>query len=437
LPYCQILHAVFRDRGYTLVYAYKDGATTGRFLCFDGLLWQELPRNVVAREVEAVCGTVLDNLIRYVKPRLECEDKEEIEMINKQKAQLKRGRTYISRNSNTNSIVDMYRTQYGDNDIESKLDTNPDILVVRNGVIDLRTGECRSGEPDDYMATGLDTDYNGLESSTKDIDEFMLDIFDKNTDLIEYVQRLLGRAQAGSPSPHLGTMRGARICVKEEAEPKDELNIETIKMISGESPITSRALYAKDYETFQPTALPILICNHKPTINVDDDAMLHRIQVIPFSMIYTTPEDFNRPYDPNNPRHRLRDTNVRRRLLTKCSQEQLLVWLVQGAVKWYAGGLGKLPKCMEDAFGAYCEENDKLGEFIEEGCEQSPSHKVNAGEFRIAFNLYLGSNVQQKVLVEMMKKRGFQYTVAKDEISGSVKVYKGLKLNILAGIKRY
>ncbi|KAF9994668.1 hypothetical protein BGZ80_007750, partial [Entomortierella chlamydospora] len=263
LPYCRILHAVFRDRGYTLVYAYKDGATTGRFLCFDGLLWQELPRNVVAREVEAICGTVLDSLIKYVKPRLGCEDKEEIEMINKQKAQLKRGRTYISRNSNTNSIVDMYRTQYGDNDIEGKLDTNPDLLVACNGVIDLRAGECRSGEPEDYMAKKLDTYYNGLESSTKDIDEFMLDIFDQNTDLIEYVQRLLGygitghtseqcwliltgsggngksllvgllekllekwyvtapydiffksnrRAQAGGPSPHLGTMRGARIC---------------------------------------------------------------------------------------------------------------------------------------------------------------------------------------------------------------------------------
>ncbi|KAF9987120.1 hypothetical protein BGZ79_005247, partial [Entomortierella chlamydospora] len=329
LLYCRILHAVFRDRGYTLVYAYKDGATTGRFLCFDGLLWQELPRNVVAREVEAICGTVLDSLIKYVKPRLGCEDKEEIEMINKQKAQLKRGRTYISRNSNTNSIVDMYRTQYGDNDIEGKLDTNPDLLVACNGVIDLRAGECRSGEPEDYMAKKLDTYYNGLESSTKDIDEFMLDIFDQNTDLIEYVQRLLGygitghtseqcwliltgsggngksllvgllekllekwyvtapydiffksnrRAQAGGPSPHLGTMRGARICVKEEAEPKDELNIEMIKMISGESPVTSRALYAKDYETFLPTALPILICNHKPTIDVDDVAMLRRIK---------------------------------------------------------------------------------------------------------------------------------------------------------------
>ena len=131
-----------------------------------------------------------------------------------------------------------------------------------------------------------------------------------------------------------------------------------------------------------PTALPILICKHKPTIDVDDAAMLHRIKAIPFSMIYTTPEDSNRPYDPNNPRHRLRDPNVRKKLLTKYSQEQLLVWLVQGVVKWYAEGLGKLPKCMEDAFSAYCLENDKLQEFIEECCEHSPDYKTNAKLFK-------------------------------------------------------
>ncbi|KAF9176804.1 hypothetical protein BGZ49_005928, partial [Haplosporangium sp. Z 27] len=137
-------------------------------------------------------------------------------------------------------------------------------------------------------------------------------------------------------------MRGARICVKEEAEPKDELNIETIKIITGESSITSRSLY-KDCETFQPTMLSILICNHKPAINVDDPAMLRRIQVIPFNNIYTTPGDANCPYNPLDPRHRLRDSNVRKKLLTKHSQEQLLVWLVQGAVKWYSGGLGNMP----------------------------------------------------------------------------------------------
>ncbi|KAF9342821.1 hypothetical protein BGX26_006796 [Mortierella sp. AD094] len=343
----------------------------------------------------------------------------------------------------------MYRIQYGNNDIEDQLDTNPDLRIARNGVIDLKTGACREGLPEDYMTTQLDTDYNGLGSSTKDIDEFMEDIFDNNSELIEYVQRLLGygitghtteqcwliptgsggngkslligllekllekwyvtapydvffksarRAQAGGPSPHLEELKGARIC---------------------------------DYETFTPTALPILLCNHKPAVDVDDPAMLRRIKVIPFNNIYTSPEDSIRPYDRNNPRHRLRDPNVRQRLHTKYSQEQLLVWLVEGAVKWYAGGLGKLPQCMKDAFQECCSENDKLKEFIDECCEVSDNYKVNAKLFRDSFRSFLGysSNVQQKDLMEMMNTRGFQYKAVRDGTSVT-KMYLGLQVSV-------
>ncbi|KAF9432747.1 hypothetical protein BGZ76_010377 [Entomortierella beljakovae] len=104
------------------------------------------------------------------------------------------------------------------------------------------------------------------------------------------------RVQAGGPSPHLGTLR-ARICVKEETEPKDELNIEMINFISGESPITSRATYAKGYDTFNTTSLSIRLSNHKPTIDADDDTMLRRIKGVPFTNIYTTPEGSNRRFD--------------------------------------------------------------------------------------------------------------------------------------------
>ncbi|KAF9343693.1 hypothetical protein BGX26_005347 [Mortierella sp. AD094] len=118
-----------------------------------------------------------------------------------------------------------------------------------------------------------------------------------------------------------------------------------------------------------PTALPILLCNNKPPIDVDDDTMLHRIKVIPFRIIFTTNDDSSRPYEVNNPRHRLKDSDLRKKLLVKCSLKQLLVWLVQGARKWYASGLGVTPRCMVDAFNDYCTENDRLKVFIEERCE--------------------------------------------------------------------
>ncbi|KAF9426273.1 hypothetical protein BGZ76_002836 [Entomortierella beljakovae] len=478
IPYCHILDAVFNDRGFKLVYAYKHhSATTGRFLYFNGDVWQEIHASVIRQEIEAICGKILDSLIKYIRPVLGCKDKEEIKKIQKLKAQLKHGRAYISRSSNTKRIVEMYATLHADHDIEGKLDLNPDLLVACNGVIDLKTGMLRNGLPEDNMSKRLDIDYKGIDSSTKDINALMKEIFNDDMELINFLQKFLGygitghtkehcwaiftgsgsngkslliglienlmkpwykvapyeiffqsrKAQPGGATPHLHQLKGARICVKEETEPKDQLNIELIKIITGESSITSRPLYSNDYESFSPTALPILLCNHKPDINVYDDAMMRRVLVFPFTNIYTSPEDMNRPYDIKNPRHRRKDPNKREKLLSKSSQEQLLVWLVQGAVKWYTEGLGELPQCMKDAYNEYRTENDKLLEFIEYCCEVNPEHKVNAKAFRDTFCDYIGGAIQQKDLIEMMRKRGFLHGNCR--VGNSVtKMYQGLRL---------
>ncbi|KAG0002652.1 hypothetical protein BGZ79_002589 [Entomortierella chlamydospora] len=427
------------------------------------------------RQVGSVCGPILDALLKYIKPASE----EEIEKISMLKKQLKLGRAYISRVSSTKSIVEMLRIQYADSDIDALINTNPDILVAKNGVIDLRDGTLRDGSAKDWMNLRLEVKYKGRGSSTEDIDLFMNDIFANNTELIEYVQRLLGygitghhtercfviftgdgsngksllieiiakllnkwfiaasgdiffksskRAQNGGPTPHLAALKGARICVKDEADPDGKFNIEMIKEITGRSLISARALHAK-FENFRPTALPILLCNHMPTFDVDDDALRDRMKVIPFSKIYTIYDDPNRPYDANNPRHGLRDSKKYEKLLTECSQEQLLIWLVHGAVKWYANGLGETPQCMKDALKEYRAENDTLKTFIEEYCEISPDYKVNAGAFRDAYKRFIGYNVQQTVLVKMMKKRKYEHVQARVGESKSVqKIYKGLQL---------
>ncbi|KAF9345480.1 hypothetical protein BGX26_003077 [Mortierella sp. AD094] len=240
------------------------------------------------------------------------------------------------------------------------------------------------------------------------------------------------RTQAGGPSPHLAALKGARICVKEEADPEDKLNIEVIKIITGESLITTRTLHAKEYESFVPTALPILLCNHKPPFDVDDDAILRRIKVVPFRNIYTTCDDPGRPYDANNPRHRPRDTSIRKKLLMEYSQEQLLVWLVQGAVRWHRdGGLGETPQCMKDALEEYCTENNTLKAFIEECCQLSAEYKVSVAEFREAYKGFTGSNIKQNVLAKKMEKRKFTYGQARvegDNRKVNRKVYHGLRL---------
>ena len=76
----------------------------------------------------------------------------------------------------------------------------------------------------------------------------------------------------------------------------------------------------------------------------------------------------------------------------------------------------------------YYSENDKLGQFIEEQCELGRDFHVNAGVFRDAFTQYANTRIQQKDLVEMMNKRGFQYVRLQTGDGKKGRMYNGLKL---------
>ncbi|KAF9102226.1 hypothetical protein BGX27_011122 [Mortierella sp. AM989] len=427
------------------------------------MIWRELPQYAMELQAELVCGTILDSLLKYIKPT----SKEGSEKIKILKKKLKLDRAFVNKGSGICSILNRFKIQRIDNSlderqntVDERLNTKPGILAVKNGVIDLKTGNLRHGLPDDWMSIRLDVEFKGLGSSTKDIDSFVSEIFGNNITLIKYVQRLLGyaitgcssehclvifagdgangksllislilelmnkwciidtgdiffkgnrRALTGGPTPHLAELKGIRICVKEEADPESKLNVETLKTITGESPISARSLHAREKKRFNPTALPILLCNDKPFIDADDNGMLRRIKIIPFRTIFTTVDDHHRPYNAENPRHKLIDPNLREKLLTKSSQEQLLVWLVQGACSWYEHGLGETPRCMVDAFNEYAGENDDLGTFIEDCCEKSSSYEVNAGYFRAQFNEVTGCHISQKELVKKMRKRKNTY----------------------------
>jgi len=47
------------------------------------------------------------------------------------------------------------------------VDTNPWLLAVSNGVLDLRTGLCREGEPSDYIRTVSPTEWTGIETPVR------------------------------------------------------------------------------------------------------------------------------------------------------------------------------------------------------------------------------------------------------------------------------
>ncbi|KAF8924262.1 hypothetical protein EDD21DRAFT_429505 [Dissophora ornata] len=383
-PYALMFNASLRSRGFLLVNAYNTKTKQGRLVAFNGIVWQELSAPRVLNDISDTSGTILENLLRYVRPPRDAP-KSQIRTIKEQRQQFAI-RTPTSCQSATASSTykrDFYETV-------------------------LHQTTC----PVNWMSRQLDVLYNGLEAKTDVINEFIGGLFNYDEDSIAYLQRLLGygitghmdsqvwcmftgggsngksllaslledlleswvvtapyeiffrgdqRAREGSHSTHLGTLRGARICIKEEAEPKDRLSTEILKTVTGGGSITMRGAYSREFETFKPMCLPILVCNHRPEVDVTDEAMMRRIVVVPFHNVYTTPDDPKRPYNVDNPNYRLRDPELKHKLLKENAREQFLVWLVQGAVAWYENkDLSKQPPAMLRAFQEDNDENDKL-----------------------------------------------------------------------------
>ena len=445
-PHCHILRAVHRLQGREVVYT-----SAKRLLCFTDRVWEPLHPESLKQDVKSLLGHLLLPLISTI-PKTE-------ENAGALKA-LRGARGFLQKAGNVSSVVQTFQTLSFDPDIEDSLDTDPDLLAVGNGTVELPTGKLRPGKTSDRLSLSLAAAY--LEDGpTPMIDAFFADVFNGDAATVAYVQRLLGygitghtREQvwaiwtgvgsngkgvlmaalkkllgpwcvmmpgellfetakttaAGASTPHLQTLIKKRLAFKDEgkSERQNVLNEELIKTLTGSSTIVTRPLY-KDFIEFEPTHLPVLLCNRRPRINVNDPAMMRRVVVVPFTNIYTSPDSRDNPFDPANPHHRIRDDLLPARLLSEDGQAQLLTWLVRGAVAWHAGGLGRMSEAIGAAFDSYREENDTLTAFIAERCTRDRAAAVNASDFLRCYNEHARLAVKQKELRELMAAKGFKY----------------------------
>ncbi len=141
-------------------------------------------------------------------------------------------------------------------------------------------------------------------------------------------------SRQGCCNTYLAALKGARLAICDEAPDDVQLDEEAVKRVTGQTTIEARFLNANPV-CFKPTHLPMLLTNAKPMININDEAVLRRLLVIPFDLRFKTPEEM----DQQDPTHRLMDKTLADKLLTCERQEQLLVWLVRGAVAWHRDGL--------------------------------------------------------------------------------------------------
>ncbi len=305
----------------------------------------------------------------------------------------------------------------------NQLDSDPWLLGVGNGVVDLRTGVLRPDSKTDLVLKRCVAEYDPHTRAPR-WNQFIEEITAapgavlngkvtgvSRLHLAEYLQKALGYCLTGrvnehimfiaigrgangknvlldtfksiagdycetiapevlmatrldgnaeQASPSTRKLAGARCAISSESKDGQRLDIAVVKRHTGGGTMTARALHENPM-TFEITHKLWLMTNHSPRVDHMDEATKGRLHLIPFDMKWNRPGE-TRP-DPTLP-------NADKHLMDTLAAEKagILLWLVAGAVKYHMNGL--MPPNEVVAFTtSYIESQDTLARWLNEECE--------------------------------------------------------------------
>lgn len=300
------------------------------------------------------------------------------------------------------AMVQLARSEPGIPVTPDELDADAMVLNLRNGAVDLRTGELWPHDRDDLITKLIDIDYDphaepprwaqyleqvtassaGLQlflqravgySLTGDTGERVLFVLwgkgqNGKSVFVDTIRALLGdygmrtptatlMAKRGNAIPNdVAALKGARFVSATEAEEGHRLATALVKeMTGGTDTMAARFMRAEWFE-FRPEFKLFLATNHKPRVSADDQAIWDRLRLVPFTV----------RIDPV-------DKQLPQKLRTELAG--ILAWAVQGCLDWQEHGLG-VPDEVRDATAAYRAEMDLLGDFLRDCCRLDPDTNI-------------------------------------------------------------
>jgi putative DNA primase/helicase len=211
----------------------------------------------------------------------------------------------------------------------------------------------------------------------------------------------------------LAALEGARLVLASENEATTRLAEARIKSLTGGEPITAR-LMRQNPRTFRPAFKLFLSGNHRPRLDSVDDAIRRRVVLVPFE---------HRPARP--------DPDLAAKL--RAEGPEILSWLLAGALRWHADGLGQPPEAVTAATADYLRSEDTLGEWLEAAVLSEPGAFLpSAAAFKSwsAFAAEAGERAgNAKAFAEAMARHGHPVTRQwRPELRQQARGFDGLAL---------
>lgn len=277
------------------------------------------------------------------------------------------------------------------------LDAHPRDLNTPAGIVDLTTGHIRPHDPD-QLHTQITTAAPDFTADTGRWHQFLVDTFGDDTDLVGYVQRLLGYSASGEIRDHIlpfcfgdggngkgvllesalgvlgdyassapnrflmaqqyagheteiARLTGKRMVVCSEVNDNDRFDEAKVKQLTGGDTLTARFMRA-DHFTFTPTHKLFLLGNSRPDVTSGGgNSFWRRLRLLPFTR--TIPDD--------------KKVDDLQGILARDHGGAVLAWIIRGAVDYYAGGL-RTPGSVLAATADYERGEDNLARFIADEC---------------------------------------------------------------------
>ena len=338
----------------------------------------------------------------------------------------------------------------------NEIDKNPWLFCVKNGTLDLRTGEFKEHDKEDFINKLAEVEYDPA-ADCPEWKKFIREIMNYNNELIQYLQTVCGWAITGDTSEQtmfilygsgangkstflntlmyllgdyaiatptetfmsrkgeaigndLARLRGTRFVTTTETEQGKKIAEPLIKQITGNDRITARFLYG-EYFNFQPTFKVFMATNHKPSIRGADHGIWRRIKLIPFTT--RIPEE-------------KQDKHLEDKLKKEVSG--ILNWLLEGVSRWRNEKL-KAPPVVLTATDEYRSEMDIIGNFVKDCCIQKPGITIKVRELYKAYQQWCTDNnervASERYLALRLQEIGFERTRTAEN-----RFWKGLGLKV-------
>jgi putative DNA primase/helicase len=339
----------------------------------------------------------------------------------------------------------------------AKFDRDPWLFNLKNGTLDLRTESLRPHASADHLTRLAGTSYDS-DAECPRFKRFVSEIFDRDRQLIGFLQRFTGYTLTGSNreqcflfcqgrgqngkssligilqellgdyarttptqtllakfftstiSNDLARLAGARMVSAIESNPNTQLDEALIKQMTGGDRITARFLYAENFE-YTPEFKLWFVANHPPRLRSTDDALWRRIHVLPFEVAI--------------PKEQV-DGNLLVELRTELPG--ILNWAVRGCRRWQRDGL-QVPERVLAATKLYRKEVDHARKFRQE-CVESDDNAVTPSKILYdRYERWCSKNGERQVskvaLAKRLSEAGFVHT----RLPGSgARAWRGVKL---------